>query len=49
MSESEASEDDQTDNVSDEALYVIGLHGTGDKVSRYLQNWEVAKVALRCQ
>ena len=27
---SEASEDDQADNVSNEALYVIGLHGSGD-------------------
>ena len=34
--ESEASEDDQTDNVSNEALCVIGLHGYGDTVSRYL-------------
>ena len=46
---SEASEDDQADNVSNEALYVIGLHGSGDKISRYLQDWEVAKVALSCQ
>ena len=46
--ESEASEDDQTDNVSNEALYVIGLHGSADKVSDYLQDWEVAKVALSC-
>ena len=35
--ESEASEDDETDNVSNEALCVVGLHGSGDKVSRYLQ------------
>ena len=46
--ECEASEDEQADNVSDEALYVIGLHGSGDKISRYLQDWEVAKVALSC-
>ena len=46
--ESEASEDDQTDNVSNEALHVIGLHGSGDKVCRYLQDWEVAKVVLSC-
>ena len=44
--ESEASEVDQADNVSNEALYVIGLHGSGDTISRYLQDWEVAKVAL---
>ena len=37
---SEASEDDQADNVSNEALYVTGLHGSGDKISRYLQDWE---------
>ena len=43
--ECDASEDDQTDNVSNQALYVIGLHGSGDKVSRYLQDREVAKVA----
>ena len=29
--------------------YVIGLHGSGDKISRFLQDWEVAKVALICQ
>ena len=28
---SEASNDEQADNVSNEALYVIGLHGSGDK------------------
>ena len=43
-----ASEDEQADNVSNEALYVIGLHGSSDKISRYLQDWEVAKVALSC-
>ena len=47
--ESEALEDDQTDNVSNEVSYVIGLHGSGDKVSHFLQDWEVAKVALSCQ
>ena len=45
---SEASEDDQADNVSNVALYVVGLHRSGDKISRYLQDWEVAKVALSC-
>ena len=45
---SETSEDDQADNVSNEALNVIGLHGSGEKISRYLQDWEVAKVALSC-
>ena len=28
---SEASDGDQADNVSNKALYVIGLHGSGDK------------------
>ena len=42
----EASEDEQADNVSNEALNVIGLHGSGDKISRHLHDWEVAKVAL---
>ena len=46
--ESEALEDEQGDNVSNEALYVIGLHGFGDKISLFLQGWEVAKVALSC-
>ena len=46
---SEASDDDQADNVSNEALYVIGLHGSGDKISRFLQDWEEAKVALSCR
>ena len=39
--------DDQANNVSNEALCVIGVHGSGDKIFRYLQDWEVAKVA-RC-
>ena len=43
-----ASEDDQADNVSNEALNVIGLRGSGDKVSRFVQDWEVAQVALSC-
>ena len=45
---SEASKDEQADNVSNEAFCVIGLRGSGDKVSRYLQDWAVAKVALSC-
>ena len=43
---SKASEDEQADNVSNVASHVLGLHGSGDKISRYLQDWEVAKVAL---
>ena len=45
----EASDNVQADNVSNEALYVIGLHGSGDKISLFLQDWEVAKVPLSCQ
>ena len=30
---SEASEDEQADNVSNEALNVLGLHGSGDNLS----------------
>ena len=33
-------------NVGNEAFFVIGLHGSGDKISLFLQDWEVAKVAL---
>ena len=44
----EASEIEQADNVSNEALYVIGLHGSGEKISCNLQDWEVAKEALSC-
>ena len=43
---SEASDGDQGDNVGNEALCVIGLHGSGDKISLCLQDWEMAKVAL---
>ena len=43
-----ASDDVQADNVSNEALYVIGLHGSGDKTSLFSQGWEVAKVVLSC-
>ena len=36
------------DSVGNDALHVIGLHGPGDKISLFLQDWEVAKVALSC-
>ena len=52
--ECEASEDEQADsssenNVGDGALFVIGLHGSGDAIAHFLQDWDVAKVALRCR
>ena len=35
-------------NVCNDALYVIGLYGFGDKISFFLQDLELAKVALSC-
>ena len=35
-------------NVCNGALHVIGLCGPGDKISLFLQDWELAKVALSC-
>ena len=35
-------------NVGDDALFVIGLHGSGDTIALFPQDWEVAKVALSC-
>ena len=32
-------------NVGNGALFVIGLHGSGDTVAFFLRDWEVAKVA----
>ena len=46
--ESESSDGSQAGNVNNEALHVIGLHGSGDKMSFFLQDWELAKVALSC-
>ena len=33
-------------NVCNEALHVIGLYGPGDKISLFLKDWNLAKVAL---
>ena len=46
--ESESSGGIQAGNVNNEALHVIGLHGSGDKISLFLLDWELAKVALSC-
>ena len=35
-------------NVCNDALHVTGLTGPGDKISLFLQDWELAKVALSC-
>ena len=32
------------DNVDNDALCVIGLHGSGDTIALFLQDWEVAKI-----
>ena len=33
-------------NVGNDALFVIGVHGSGDTIALFLQDWEVAKAAL---
>ena len=38
----------QEGNVCNDLLHVIGLHGPGDKISRFLQDRELTKVALSC-
>ena len=35
-------------SVCNDALHVVGLHGPDDKISIFLQDWELAKVALSC-
>ena len=49
---SEASKDKQADSSSENnvggALFVIGLHRSVDAIALFLQDWEVAKVALSC-
>ena len=52
--ESEASEDEQKDSSSENnegngAFFVIGLHRSGDAIALFVQDWEVAKVALSAQ
>ena len=36
-------------NVGNAALFVIGLHGSGDAIAHFLQDWEVTKVAPSCR
>ena len=36
------------DNVCNDALHVTGLYGPGDKISLFLKDWELARVALSC-
>ena len=35
-------------NVGNDALHVIGLYRSGDKISIFLEDWELAEVALSC-
>ena len=46
--EKETSGGSRESNVCSDALHVVGLHGLGDKISLFLQYWELAKVALSC-
>ena len=34
--------------MCNDALHVIGLHGPGGKISLFLKDWELAKVAFSC-
>ena len=45
--ESVSSSGSREGNVGNDVLHVIGLYGPG-KISLFLQDWELAKVALSC-
>ena len=36
-------------NVCNDALHIIGLRGPGDKISLFLKDWELARLALSCR
>ena len=46
--ENASSSSSREGNVCNDALHGIGLHGPGDKISLFLQDWELAKVAPSC-
>ena len=46
--ESVSSSGSREGNVCNDALHVIGLQLSGCKISLFLQDWELAKVALSC-
>ena len=46
--ESVSSSGSRDGNVCNEALHVTGLYGPGCKISLFLQDWELAEVALSC-
>ena len=47
-SDSFSSSSSSENNVGNGAQFVIGLHGSGAATAHFLQQWEVAKVALSC-
>ena len=47
--ESVSSSGSREGDVCNDALHVVGLHGPGDKISLFLQDWELAEVALSCR
>ena len=47
QNESVSSSGSREGNVCNDTLHVIGLYGPGDKISLFLQDWELAKEALR--
>ena len=46
--ENASSDGSREGNVCIDALHVIELYGPGDKISLFLQDWELAEVALSC-
>ena len=46
--ESVSSSLSRENNVCNDALHVIGLYGPSDKISVFLNDWELARVALSC-
>ena len=45
---SSSSSSSSENNVGNGALFVIGLHGSGDAIALFPEDWEVEKVALGC-
>ena len=46
--ESVSSSGSREGTVCNDALHVTRLQGSGDKISLFLQDWELTKVALSC-
>ena len=47
--ESVSSSGSREGNGCNDALHVLGLYGLGGKISLFLHDWELAKVALSCR